>query len=105
VNEENTAGYNVEVFGFITEDLLRKVLKRLQTVKEDIETYIDKIRYLIEVAFEDVEDVKSLPPKKIREYSFEIHSVLLGACDHMKTEITRTCFLCPLKHQCERATR
>ena len=105
MNEENIVGYNVEVFGFITEDLLRKVLKRLQTVKEDIETYMYDIRHLIEVAFEDVEDVKSLPPEKIREYSFEIRSVLIGACDHMKTEITRTCLFCPLKHQCERATR
>jgi len=105
MDEENIAGYNVEVFGFITEDMLRKVLKRLQTVKEDIETYMYRIRNLIEVAFEDVEDIKSLPPSKIREYSFEIHSVLLGACDYMKTEMTRTCSLCPLKHQCERATR
>jgi hypothetical protein len=102
VNEENVVGYHIEVRGFITEELIKKILKMLDDKKYELDKAIWYLRSSLEKAFWDVEDVRNLSPRQLKEYKEEIALGIVFACQFLRDDFGK-CGQCPLKHQCEYA--
>jgi len=100
--DENVVGYYIEERGFITEDLIKKILKMLDEEKYELDKAIDYLKSSLENAFWDVEDVKKLSPKQFKEYRDTISLGIAFACRFLRDSFGK-CSRCPLKHQCKYA--
>jgi hypothetical protein len=103
VDEENVVGYYIEERGFITEDLIKKILKKLDDKKYELDKAIDYLKLSLEKAFWEVEDVKKLSPRQLKEYKEAIALGIVFACDFLRDTFFK-CSDCPLKNQCKHAT-
>jgi hypothetical protein len=99
LNEENTKGYYIEERGFITKELIKKMLIKLEAKKYDLDMAIDLLRTSLEKAFEETE----LSPEQLKKYKDNIALGILFACEFMKDWLLK-CERCPLKDQCANAT-
>jgi hypothetical protein len=103
VDEENVVGYYIEERGFITEDLIKKILKMLDDKKYELDKAIDYLKSSLEKAFWDVEDVKKLSSRQLKEYRETISLGIVFACEFLRDTFGK-CSKCPLKHQCKHAS-
>jgi hypothetical protein len=99
VDEERAVGYITESYGIITEEMLKKVINRLNIIRDRLETFLSSLIDLYEEAFRRVDDIITLPPEKALEYSRDLEIGLSNVCDFLFERITY-CYNCPLKYQC-----
>ena len=102
MDEERAVGYITESYGIITEEMLKKVINRLNIVRDRLETFLSSLIALHEEAFIRVDDIRTLPPEKALEYSRDLEIGLSNVCDFLFERITY-CYNCPLKYQCSYA--
>ena len=99
VNEKNAVGYITESYGIITEEMLKKVINRLNIIRDRLETFLSSLIDLYGEAFKKVDDIRTLPPEKALEYSRDLEIGLSNVCYFLFQRITY-CYHCPLKYQC-----